>query len=469
MLRPLLSEAALPAPAAADAQARPQVSIASSFPHRAVTLCALYFAQGVPNGFLTIALIAYLSAAGVDTVQTAKLISFALLPWSFKLIWGPMIDSYQLPALGLRRPWIVFAQLGMAATLLIASTSDSLTDPKTIGFLSMVLFLHNAFQSLQDVSTDAMAMDLLPANERGRMNGFMWASKLVGTSIGGIVLTTVLVRYSLTLGVRLQAVLVLSIMMLPLFIRERPGEKLFPWSPGKRMAALGASVKVPGETIWLLRAVAGPLRVARELMRAFSLRTTGLALVVAFVMIACEGFHDVITPAVFTQTLGWSAEQYSQLQGGWGLLGRLLGAVCGGFIADRIGRRWTFGLAAGTSATAFLLFGLTSAWWASASYPRALFIFVIQGSIAMTAVAAFSLFMKISWTAAAATQFTVYMAISNLGYAAGPWLVHLHLDNPAAYLACAVVAALPIPLLFLLRPDVVVARKVAEEEAAATG
>ena len=422
----------------------------------------------MPNGFLTIALVAYLSAEGVDKVQTAKLISFALLPWSFKLIWGPMIDSYQFPALGLRRPWIVFAQLGMAATLLIASTSDSLTDPKTINFLGLVLFVHNAFQSLQDVSTDAMAMDLLPPNERGRMNGFMWASKLVGTSIGGIVLTTVLVRYSLTLGVRVQACLVLAIMMLPLLIRERSGEKLFPWSPGQRMAPLGASVKVPGEAVGLLRAVAGPLRVARELMRAFSLSTTALALVVAFVMIACEGFHDVITPAVFTQTLGWSAEQYSQLQGGWGLLGRLLGAVCGGFICDRLGRRLTLGIASGTSTAAFALFGLTSAWWASASYPRALFIFVIQGSIAMTAVAAFSLFMKISWTAAAATQFTVYMAISNLGYAAGPWLVHLHLDNPAAYLAAAAVAALPIPLLFFLRPDAVVARKLVEEAASAT-
>ena len=91
----------------------------------------------MPTGFLTIALVAYLNAAGVDRgQQTAKLISLALLPWSFKLIWGPIIDSYQLPALGLRRPWIVFAQLGMAATLLIASTSDSLTDPKTIGFLA---------------------------------------------------------------------------------------------------------------------------------------------------------------------------------------------------------------------------------------------------------------------------------------------------------------------------------------------
>jgi hypothetical protein len=110
-----------------------------------------------------------------------------------------------------------------------------------------------------------------------------------------------------------------------------------------------------------------------------------------------------------------------------------------------------------------VVFGLTAEWWSSAGYPLALFIVVIQASIATTAVSAFSLFMKIAWTAAAATQFTVDMAVSNLGYALGPQLVKLHLDDPSSYFAAAVVSFLPIPFLFLLRPDAVVARKVADE------
>jgi len=100
--------------------------------------------------------------------------------------------------------------------------------------------------------------------------------------------------------------------------------------------------------------------------------------------------------------------------------------------------------------------------WSGPHYPAALFILVVQGAIAMTAVSSFSLYMKISWTAAAATQFTVYMALSNLGYAAGPMLTRLRLDDPTSYLAAAVVALLPVPLLFLLRPDGVEARRKAE-------
>ena len=136
-------------------------AISSSFPHRAATLCGLYFAQGIPWGFVTIALVAHLNEQGVPRQETAGLIAMSLLPWTFKLVWGPIIDSFQLPAMGLRRPWILIAQLLMAATLFAASTNEALTDASTLRFLILVFFVHNCFASLQDVATDAMAMDLL--------------------------------------------------------------------------------------------------------------------------------------------------------------------------------------------------------------------------------------------------------------------------------------------------------------------
>ena len=67
---------------------------------RFTTLCALYFAQGVPWGFVSIALIATLNERGASQQQTGALVSAALLPWTFKIIWGPIIDSYRLRSLG---------------------------------------------------------------------------------------------------------------------------------------------------------------------------------------------------------------------------------------------------------------------------------------------------------------------------------------------------------------------------------
>lgn len=433
-------------------------AISSSFPHRAATLCGLYFAQGIPWGFVTIALVAHLNEQGVSRQETAGLIAMSLLPWTFKLIWGPIIDSFQLPAMGLRRPWILIAQLLMAATLFAASTNEALTDPNTLRFLILVFFVHNCFASLQDVATDAMAMDLLAPSERGRMNGFMWGSKLVGISLGGIVFAPVIARSGLSAGVRLQGGVILLIMLLPLLIRERPGEKLLPWSKGERMAPEGATIRTTGKAFGL-RLLAGPIAVGRELRRAFGLRTTMLAAAVALVSFVCEGFHDATTPAVFTQTLGWTAEAYARVQGIWGLIGKLVGALLGGYLCDRYGRRLLAGAAATLSAVTFAGFGLTAAWWTSDSYLLPLFILVIQGSIAMTQVSLFSLFMKISWTGAAATQFTVFMTLLNLGTAVGPLLTRLYLSDADSYVLCGVIAFAPVLLLPLLRPDEVEQRK----------
>ena len=115
------------------------------------------------------------------------------------------------------------------------------------------------------------------------------------------------------------------------------------------------------------------------------------------------------------------------------------------------------------STVTFIGFGLTATLWTTDSYLLPLFILIIQGSIAMTQVSLFSLFMKISWTGAAATQFTVFMTLLNLGTAAGPFLTRLHLGDGGSYILCGAIAFLPVLVLPLLRPDEVEARKRAEQ------
>jgi PAT family beta-lactamase induction signal transducer AmpG len=438
-----------------------EASIAGSRRLRLTTLCALYVAQGVPWGFVTIALVAFLNERGVSRQETATLISMSLLPWTFKIFWGPIIDSFQFPAMGLRRPWIIFAQLMMAATVLLASTDAEITSAETLSLLVAVFFVHNCFASLQDVATDAMAMDLLEPEERGRVNGMMWGSKLVGISIGGAVLATVMVRWSLSAGLRLQALLILAIMLLPLCIRERAGERLLPWSSGRRMAPPGVSVQLSSDH-WLARLFGGPFAVARELLRAFALPTTALAALVALLTLLNQGFHDAATPAVFTQTLGWTAVQYGRAQGIWGTLGKLTGALMGGYLCDRLGRRRMAAVGLVLTATTFFVFAGTARFWQSDGYPETLFLVAIEGAFALTQVSLFSLFMKISWTGAAATQFTLFMTLLNLGSALGPQLTRLGLADPASYLVCGVLAFAPLALLPLLRPHTVVERREAE-------
>jgi PAT family beta-lactamase induction signal transducer AmpG len=427
---------------------------------RYITLCSLYFAQGVPWGFVSIALISALNERGVAQQQTGALLALALLPWTFKIIWGPIIDSYRLRSFGQRRPWIVLAQLMMAATLLIAFSAADVTEEATLAVLGAIFFTHNCFASLQDVATDAMAIDLLDESERGRVNGFMWASKLFGISVGGAGMATVIASWNLEMGMRLMAAIILLIMLLPLLVPERAGDKRFPWSRTTPVARARA------------RAVrTGPVRVVRELIRAFSMRTTLLAAGVAFVTLICEGLSVPVTAELFTQEIGWTAEKYGHAQGIFGTVGKLIGALGGGFLCDRLGARRITALGVLVTTTTFVVFSLTSFAWTSEGYPLVLFFALLETGLALTTVSLFALFMKISWTTAAATQFTLYMTILNMGNALGPMLTRLGLDHAQAYMLCAGLAVLPLGVLPLLDPARVVRRKLHErrEEAEAGG
>ncbi len=424
---------------------------------RAVLLCLLYFCQGFPWGFATIALLAILSEAGHDKAETSTIVALAILPWTFKFFWAPMIDSFRLPAYGIRRPWIAIAQLGMAATLLIAVSTGSFAEDATLTFLAWVFFVHNCFASLQDVSTDALAVDLLGNEERGRIMGLMWGSKLVGISAGAAGLA-VLVGYSgMAAAMLLQAALILLVFTVVVWVVERQGERRFPWSRG---AASSSSQDAPmslGTT-------------ARELRRALSLPTTRIALVFAILYTLAEGLYDPLTAEQFVQGFGWSAEKYAGAQGTFGVVAQLVGALLGGWFADRLGARRAVLIGLLFISAALATFSLTSPWWDDVGDWVVLLIPGFKGGMAFLAVAYFSMSMKISWTMAAATQFTLYMTLSNAGYALGaklnawvewlPWAM-----GPAEmYLLAGLLPFLSLAVLPLLDPEGVEKRKIRDME-----
>ena len=142
----------------------------------------MYLAQGIPWGFMTIALIAYLASLDVSTTEAGGLVAVVLLPWTFKLIWAPLVDSITIRSMGRRRPWIIGSELMMAISLLGLLALGDLS--QNLKLLAWMFFIHNCFASIQDVSTDTLAVDVLPPAEQGRVNGLMWGSKLIGKAIG---------------------------------------------------------------------------------------------------------------------------------------------------------------------------------------------------------------------------------------------------------------------------------------------
>ena len=86
------------------------MALADNAWQRRATLCALYVAQGVPWGFMLITLPAHLAYHyNVSDDEIGELKAIILVPWSFKLIWAPLMDSFTIRSMGRRRPWIIWA------------------------------------------------------------------------------------------------------------------------------------------------------------------------------------------------------------------------------------------------------------------------------------------------------------------------------------------------------------------------
>jgi len=386
------------------------VSLAERRWLRLFTLCTLYVAQGIPWGFMATTIPAYLGSHGLDPAKIGEALAMTTLPYAFKWVWGPIIDSFTLPRFGRRRPWIVFAQLMMAVTVATMIAIPDLT--LDLKLLAWMILIHTVFNSLQDVAVDGLAVDLLQDDERGRANGMMYASKYGGGAIGGVGMATVIGWSSLETALIVQTAILLAIMLVPLLVRER---------------------STPTATRPHLRTV------LRSLVEVFSIRSVFVMAMVMLTIHVALGMLTANAFALFTQELAWSSEDYTELTGGWGLLAGLGGSIVGGLLADVLGRRRLVAIASIAMATGWLLFALLSSQWTNDAFVYTLAMFETTCTSIMV-VGLFALCMDVAWPPVGASQFTAYMSLSNFSMTLG-FLLTSELPASFDYRTCYFVAA----------------------------
>ncbi|MBA3503968.1 MAG: MFS transporter, partial [Deltaproteobacteria bacterium] len=357
---------------------------------RLLTFCLLYAAQGIPWGFMATTLPAYLTKRGLDAGFVGAALAFTTLPYTFKWIWGPIIDTYTLPRFGRRRPWIIFAQGMMAVTLVALIAIPDLTIE--VRMLAWMIFLHTVFNALQDVAVDALAVDLLTDEERGRANGLMYGSKYFGGIFGGAGMAYVIASSGLRTALLLQTAILVAIMFVPLLVKESNTPPP-PRTPGRELA--------------------------RSLGQAFSLRSTLVAAVLMLGMNFAIGVISATGYALFVGALGWKPESYTAITGGWGLVVGGSAAMLTGFILDRFGRRPVAAVASRALAGGWIVFALGRGSWTDLTFVRTL-AFYEAAATGVLSVSLIALCMDLSWTKIGGSQFAAYMALSNfsttLGY-----------------------------------------------------
>lgn len=136
----------------------------------------LYFAEGLPYGFVVSTLSFFLRSQGTPLEQIGFL-SLLGLAWSLKILWSPLVDRF-----GARAAWLLPAQGVMGGCLVgLALLADRPPSPL---FWLLVSFLCVA-SATQDLAVDAYTIDILEVREMGLANGVRNGAYRVGALAAG--------------------------------------------------------------------------------------------------------------------------------------------------------------------------------------------------------------------------------------------------------------------------------------------
>ena len=415
-------------------------SLVESYNSRVLTLCALYVAQGIPWGFMTVTFVTYLALEGVGAGKLALLLTLGTLPWSVKFLWGPVIDRFQYREMGRRRPWILAAQTGM---ILFLSAILLVPDPASNVLLVSIMFcVYNIFTSLQDVSTDALAVDILKPDEIEQVNSYMFTSKSVGGIIGGAGLGSVINILGIKGAIALQIPILILIMLVPLFMTERPGEKRFPWSESN--SQFKDDLDKDGQNF---REIFGKIKTA------LSIRAAQLGILLSLT-VSLSFFLIPVLPLLFVRELGWTEEQFNQTKGGIILVVTMIGYLIGGQLGKRFGGKATIVYAAVGTAVTTTVWGLTEGMWSNGAFMMIIWSLRTFGW-AVVMINIYALMMKVTWGEVGGTQFTGYMAMMNLSAIIGYQLAEpfaSRLDYPTLFVIAAVFETLVILAVLFIDP-----------------
>ena len=143
--------------------ARPPTRFDAGALHRLAAVTFLGFASGLPLALTGQAMQAWLSLEGLD-LATIGFLSLVGLPYTFKFLWAPLMDRFELPWLGRRRGWLVLTQLALAGALWWLADTSPAQATRAFALLAVLVAFVAASQ---DVVIDAYRTDLLAARERG--------------------------------------------------------------------------------------------------------------------------------------------------------------------------------------------------------------------------------------------------------------------------------------------------------------
>jgi PAT family beta-lactamase induction signal transducer AmpG len=360
----------------------------------------LYFAQGIPAGILIFGIPAWMAANGKTASEIATFVVIIGLPPSFKFLVAPLMDRYTYLAMGRKRPWVLFGQIGLVIScIFMAFVPDPLNN---LNQLMLAGFVVTFFVGIQDVATDGLAVDIIPESQQARANGLMWGSVIISISISLALGTWLLNNYGFTASMLMPAVVIGIIMLVPIFLRERQGEKIMPWTTG----TASPETKQLQLSNWTA--------IFKSLYGVLRLRNSLILILLLFITAGAFKYIFTLLPIFTVKELGWTNGEYSQYYATALLIGGICGMLLGGILIEKFGKIGMLNIYFFIMIFFIAVLSFSKTYWGDNTF---IYLFMIAQNVlySFVTICVNSIAMQCCWKKVSASQFALYMGISNLG------------------------------------------------------
>jgi len=188
-----------------------------------IRLCVLLgFTSGLPLYVLFTLVPVWLRSAHVD-LGAVGLFALVQFPYTWKFLWAPLLDRYQIPFLGRRRGIMLITQICLVGLIAVIGRLDPLSQLAAISVCSALL----AFASATlDIAIDAFRRELLHDDELGPGNGVHVTAYKLSSLVPGALALVLLDRISADKVFLITALFMLPGIAMALLVDE-PGAGLF--------------------------------------------------------------------------------------------------------------------------------------------------------------------------------------------------------------------------------------------------
>jgi MFS transporter, PAT family, beta-lactamase induction signal transducer AmpG len=338
---------------------------------------------GIFNGVIALSLPYVLRQHGVPVQRIASIGAVVQAPAIWYFLWAPVVDLRLR-----RRTWIMILAAGSGLCTALALGLDMTS---ALGAITVLLVAASVLSQPITSALGGLVAEVVPNEERGRTAGWGQAGMLCGGVLAGALLVW-LAAYMPTAAIGLVAGLLIAVPSVVVLTIHEPKRV----NPGVRERVA---------------------RMRRELRETFSRRDVWLAIAFFVSPVGSAALMSLFSAVAVDYHA--SATVVIAVGIGGGLL-TAIGALAGGFLADRF-NRWRIypvaGLLAGACAGAMLLGPLTSA-----TFIAGALAYSLAAGFGYAAFMALALELLAEGKNASGTRFTLFIAATNVPLVYMMWI-----------------------------------------------